>query len=75
MLPRYSFQKKSKKDLISLILQIHFLVFCLIVVLWGRSYFKKKLHTPNQQILERKAQFITPSKTNRTSEKPKNKER
>ena len=49
----------KKKNLIFLILQIHFLIFSLIGVLWVRNQFKKKFSTKKtSQTLERKAQFF-----------------
>ena len=62
MLQKPSLKKKKKKDLIFLILQIHFLVFCLIAVLWGRQKLKKSGLTPvNSTVKERKATFIIPN--------------
>ena len=66
MLPKYSLKKKSRKNLIFLILQIHFLIFLLISVLWSRNQLKKKFsQTSNPQIVERKATFIPPSKSDK----------
>lgn len=76
MFPKYNLNKYGlkKKNLIFLILHIHFLIFLLIAVLWSRHQFKKKFsHTPpNTQTLERKAQFLLPLKDDK---KLKNNER
>lgn len=52
------YNKKSKKDFIVLSLQISFLIFSLLLVLWGQ----KKLRKNSSISIERKAQFILPDK-------------
>ena len=62
MLQKPFLKKKKKKDLFFLILQIHFLVFCLVAVLWGRQQLKKKWPLAAKPIAkERKATFIIPA--------------
>ncbi|MCZ0931961.1 MAG: hypothetical protein OXJ52_02285 [Oligoflexia bacterium] len=52
------YNKKIKKSFIVLVFQILFLIFSLLLVLWGQ----KKLKRNNLPSLERKAQFIVPDK-------------
>ena len=61
MYPKNKLEKNKKKGLIFFIVQIHFLVFLLIGVLWVRSQFKEKLSkSSSSKSLERKAQFFLP---------------
>ena len=54
----------KKKNLILLIGQIHFLIFCLIAVLWGQKRLQKKA-IPAETPVERKAQFLFPEPKNK----------
>ena len=71
---RYDQQKKkTKKNLIVLILHIHFLIFSLVVVLWGmRRLRERSAQSPAPQVLERKAQFLpaSPSKSKDVKKTP-----
>lgn len=53
-------RKKTKRNLIILVLHIHFLVFSLIIVLRGMKKLKEKSTAQSfgWQVLERKARFF-----------------
>ncbi|MDE0092524.1 MAG: hypothetical protein OXN83_04490 [Oligoflexia bacterium] len=55
------FDKKEKKNFIVLTLQILFLIFSLLLVLWGQKKLRTKGFIQQTPSLERKAQFIVPS--------------
>lgn len=59
MLLQKELKKKNKRELLFLVLRLHFLVFLLIGVVWSRSQLKKKSLKPTEpKTLERKARIL-----------------
>ena len=53
---------KNQKSVVLFALQITFLIFSLILVLWGQKKLKTNQPISKNSDLERKARFITPDK-------------
>ena len=51
-------KRKNKKDLIILIVHVHFLIVSLIAVLWVRGQLKER--SQPTKLLERKARLLIP---------------
>ena len=76
MLFKSSVPRNNRRYLVFLIFQIHLLIFFFVLVLWSRSQLEKGFpKTSESQILERKAQFLSPLEEDKTPEKLENSKR